>query len=815
MGSTTSAYGTITDSGGQANPTEATAKPKTTEDDILDDFENSTDLEPLMPGLTPELEAALIGLVTEFERESYPTWRFLNRDFLEAESFWKGLQNGYYDYRFDMWRVPTIKDLSNMGESGQRFDFTTNIYRALGWTLISVLGQKMPTVRFLPHDYREQSDVTAARAAVDVMPIVERNNRINLLNLRAAYLLYTHGIVASYTRFIADGEKFGFKEDPQIELQKIKLEDAVYNCPGCFQVQPAAMGLQQCASCGQTFSETDYQPAQMADVPVITGTQKVPRGQEVVTIHSGLEMRLPPWEGELVNCPYIELVNEIHLAQLRATYGKRAKNLQGGYGSGPYDTWDRFSRLALIEPTVSYYSTSNQNLVTTKRAWLRTKSFYMLDDDKRDALLELFPDGAYIVFADTRTLLDARNERIEDHWRICKAMEGPGMYTPALGSDVISIQKRFNVLHNFIMEWVEYAAAGQGTFINSSVINVRALSQQRKAPGYIYPVKVPAGQPISNAIHESRPGTIAGELFRHAEDLQQLGQFVSGSVPTVSGGTEQSLKPSTYLADREQALGKLYVPWAHLRTFWAETMFLAVKEFSRWRTEDEFYALFGQRGEVEGKEVRLADLQGNFDAYPEANENFPVLWHQMQATFMQLMQSPDQFLQEVAGHPNNLSYVKAMLQIPDVYIPGEDDRTKQEQEIVMLLQGQPQQTIDQLTGQAKLIPSIPIDPFEDNHQVHIEDVKEWAVSPRGLEAKRDNPMGYKNVIAHGVMHEDYLHQMMAMAQMAGGAPPAPGGPEKKPAPTVSGGGGSGAGGGSAQASKAKLEKDNASPGVPS
>ena len=42
----------------------------------------------LLEGLTPELEKVIITIITDFEQESYPVWRFLNRDFFEAESFW-------------------------------------------------------------------------------------------------------------------------------------------------------------------------------------------------------------------------------------------------------------------------------------------------------------------------------------------------------------------------------------------------------------------------------------------------------------------------------------------------------------------------------------------------------------------------------------------------------------------------------------------------------------------------------------------------------------------------------------------------------
>jgi len=777
-----------------------------TEDDILADGARDARDIPLMPGLTKELEKELIGLVSEYERESYSTWRWQVRDVYEAESFWKDLQIGFFDARNDLWRTPSIKQLANVGETGQRFNFFTNIYKAFGWALISVLGQKVPSVRFLPQDYRRESDVIAARAAGEVVPLISRNNKAPLLNLRAIYALFTGGLVCSYTRYLEDGSVFGWKEDPQIEMQKIKIEEEGFECPGCFQftamdqVHPAGeTGQMGCPQCARPFSESSFRPAQFAEAPVVSQINKVPRGQELITLHGVLEMRLPPWVQEQRDCVYLGLVHEVHISQLKATYGERAKNLAGGYGSGPYDTWDRFARLALIEPTVSYYSTSNQNLVTFKRYWLRPDAFYMVDDKaKREKLIALFPDGAYLAFADPTYLLDARNERLDDHWRICRAMEGAGMYTPSLGSSTISVQKRFNTLHNFIMEWVEYAAAGTGTFVNANLINVRALSNQRRAPGLIYPIRVPAGQNIGNNIYESRPGAIANEVFKYADSLNALGQQLSSAVPTVTGGTDQSLKPTTYLADREQALGRLYVPWLHLRTFWAETFLLAVREFARWRTQDEQYSVFGPRGEAQGLEIRLEDLQGGFDAYPEADEAFPVLWQQMQTAFMQLMQSPDPRIQEILGDIENVSLAKGMLGLPDMYVPGEDDRIKQKQEIAMLLQQQPIQSINQMTGQMELLPSVPIDPFEDMHPLHEDVVKKWAVSAVGLRAKVENPDGYHNVIAHGVAHQKF--RMQEMAQAEGGAlvqgrqlaPPGQGA-NKKPgsAPaTPSGGGGS-------------------------
>lgn len=62
--------------------------PQPTEDEILNKTGDEQELDPILPGLTKDLEKELIGLVLEFERESYATWRWLNRDWWEAESFW-------------------------------------------------------------------------------------------------------------------------------------------------------------------------------------------------------------------------------------------------------------------------------------------------------------------------------------------------------------------------------------------------------------------------------------------------------------------------------------------------------------------------------------------------------------------------------------------------------------------------------------------------------------------------------------------------------------------------------------------------------
>lgn len=787
-----SSYASGFPTSGDDEPLEDPAKDQQEEEPVEDDediFKSPDDDDPLLPGLTKELEAKLIGLVVDFEQESYPIWRFLNRDFFEAESFWKDLQFGFYDGRYDIWRVPNVNDLAKMGESGQRFTYQTNIYRALGSTIVATLGQKIPGTRFIPSDFTRESDVLYAEGAAKVTPLIERWNKVTLKNVRAAYLMWTHGIVGGYTRYLEDSEKFGWKEVPEIAYQKAILQDAGYECLNCATFTPAAQNFMMgggsdltggenplqpppipkvtCPNCSRPLGAINYREPEYGEVPVEVATKLVPRGRQVITLHGGLELRLPPWCNEQADYPYLGLVHEIHTSALRATYGKRARGLQGGWGAGPYDTWDRFARLALIEPTVSYYGTSNQNLVTFKRYWLRPSALWMISDGKDDKdlkkLLEIFPDGAYIAFADTKKLLDARNERLDDHWEVGHAIEGAGAYTPAMGSSVISIQKRYNTVGNFIMEWLEYAAAGPGTFFNANVINAKAMKSHRRAPGMFYPLRMGITQPISNVMREGQIGQIAGEVFKYGEELRGMGEFTSGAVPTVSGGTEQSLKPTTYISDKESALGRLYTAWLHLRHFWSGLMLKSVKDFSRWATYDEQYSIVGPDGEAQGILVKLEQLRGDIDAYPETNEQFPILWQQMQQTYLNLMQSAtaDPMIGEMLGDLENVPFGKAMLGLPNLFVPGMDDRLKQKHEIALLLQMAPvpvpeaDPNTGQPTGAIIEQPSIPIDPFEDNHYIHELQVKKWAVSSEGLKARIEHPIGYKNVILHGKMHEDY------------------------------------------------------------
>jgi hypothetical protein len=146
---------------------------------------------------------------------------------------------------------------------------------------------------------------------------------------------------------------------------------------------------------------------------------------------------------------------------------------------------------------------------------------------------------------------------------------------------------------------------------------------------------------------------------------------------------------------------------------------------------------------------------------PESSEQFPTTWAQKRGVLMELLQYRNPAFEAFIFHPENAELLAQMLGLEDLYIPGDQDRNKQLREIAIMLQGQP--SPDPMNP-GVLIPSIPVDPEVDNHQVEATVCRDFLVSPAGQDAKENNPAGYQNVLAHFRGHNLYVQQAMMMPQ---------------------------------------------------
>jgi hypothetical protein len=185
--------------------------------------------------LPDRLQEALRRLVFQFSTESELSRRQEIRRIKQAHQFWRGLQYLWWNERDQNWHRPFEQKLANATsiEDMPRYEFVTNIYQAFGLSLVSVLSQDVPRVRFFPSSAQAEEDVAAAKAATEVAGLVERNNRIGNLIVDEAFNLWTDGKVGAYVRFVVDGQRFGFHPETEIAAREVKIGADVYICPEC------------------------------------------------------------------------------------------------------------------------------------------------------------------------------------------------------------------------------------------------------------------------------------------------------------------------------------------------------------------------------------------------------------------------------------------------------------------------------------------------------------------------------------------------------------------------------------------------------
>src|ERR1700681_2896686 len=140
---------------------------------------------------------------------------------------------------------------------------------------------------------------------------------------------------------------------------------------------------------------------------------------------------------------------------------------------------------------------------------------------------------------------------------------------------------------------------------------------------------------------------------------------------------------------RDQALGRMGLLGRRLKQFYSDMMLLSVDCFRKNRPEDAEIPILGPGGEFESHWIHLADLKGNIQAHPEGDETFPRLKSQQRAVVQQLMASSDPMIQQALADPANIGFVKGLLGLSDLVVPGEDSRNKQLREIDLLLSSAP------------------------------------------------------------------------------------------------------------------------------
>lgn len=531
-------------------------------------------------------------------------------------------------------------------------------------------------------------------------------------------------------------------------------------------------------------------PVYPATPPLPPSHRSRPLGREVVSCYGKLEAHTPINCQSLDEMPFVQLCREYDVAVVKAMFPMKADAIHpGGGGGGGENELDRIARINVNLALDATYVTGDSMVrdVTVRRTFFRPAMFMnTADHGVRAELLDAFPEGCEVIMAGP-TFIQARACSMDDHLTLFQAMPGCGQNRLALGSTMLSIQKRLNNWLDLLNDY--FIRTVPNRYVDGKLIDVAALTDQPATPGNYVPVLDPDGQPInpeSAVFIEPTPQPQPAMLQFIQLFMEQVPQLMSGATPTLFGAMSNTDTPvGTASLQRDQALARLSLTWHALTECTARYFLQAVQLAARCRTSDICGAVGSETIRVE-----LSELKGKVLARPEANANFPETWSQKQFRLTQMLQDGNNpVIAKILAHPMNMKLAKEAVAIEgftvteaDAYDkqlgefeelchsaplpnPALQQAQEQAQQLTQAAQADPtnqalaeaaQQAMQQAQSLPPMVSSVPIDIDFDQHAAELQCCTDLLNGPDGRRMKNGTAKeraGYANIRLHALEHK--------------------------------------------------------------
>jgi hypothetical protein len=725
----------------------------------------------------------------------------------------------YYSEVAHDWRIPESERSGADSDQGY-YDKPVNIFRAYLESIIAALSITVPPVVCYPDDADNPLDITTAKAGNKIAELVFRHNDMPLLWLHALFIFCTEGMTAMYS-YPKESEEYGTYEEKKFADEQEDHE--ISNCPFCgaemgdeitnpmdeqqhqmeleqqaeieaqkealgdeYMPPPPELNHEECPSCGRLVI-----PAKTQNTVTITrmvGVTSKPKSRICMEVYGGLFVKVPVWARNQKECSYLIYSYETHYANVLEQYPE-LRNQITSQSMSNYDMYEQWGRTS-----PQYRGEHPINNVTVRNCWFRPCAYNILNEDQVEELKKKYPNGVKAVIVNDK-VADASNENLDDCWTITNNPLSDYIHFDPIGLLLTSVQDITNDLVSLVLQTVEHGIPQ--TFADPKVLNFNAYRESEVIPGGIYPATPKSGKPLSDGFYEVKTATLSQEVLPFAEKIQQMGQMVSGALPSLFGGQMSgSRTASEYSMSRAQALQRLQSTWKMLLMWWKNVHGKVIPMFIKEMKDDEKQVKKDEFGNFVNVFIRRAELEGKLGSIEiEANENLPITWNQQKDAIMELFQINNEGIMQSLASPENLPYLKKAIGLTDYIIPGEDDRQKQYEEIQQLTNSEPiQMPPDPMAMQQAMqmgmpppppqnLPSVQADMDVDNHELEADICRRWLVSDAGRLCKLENPSGYENVLLHMKMHKDMIMQLQMqqmmppqgqpMGQPQGAQPPQP------------------------------------------
>lgn len=678
-----------------------------------------------------KIDKRLLGLADYYYREgSFEKIQFARKWMRNALIF-----QGYHELEWSEINVAWDVIMQDSGD----YAFPNNYYRTLILHGARAYLQNESIIEPVPGNDDAESQA-ASKAAKTGLDIIKQAVKYDYLRVIEAINLRLFGNSFRYSYYSKD-PRYGKITAPIYEDRDVLLSPGGSVCPVC---GPMEGNFDTCPGCGSPISGSI--PPVVSKVPGKVGTVTYPRGEICTEAVNPLEVYMRSSSYDLWHAPFLIRNRVVDRLALQATYQDIQLAPKGDEGGG--EAYSTGGDLGLIylqsladlpgDPTqyAAWYERATASAKALLiEAWIRP-ALYFFDQE----LIQKFPDGLYIAKTGD-TLLEARNDVIEDHWTHYIYTPVPGRLWGDGDDDIIPEQLKLDETDRLILRNQGYNSSPM-LAIDSQRIDKNEVVND---PSTIIEVK-PAGRPVTEAygVISAQPLTQETWQWRaaHITDMgfharfapPQAGQHETGT--NTFGGAEQSA------AKADRSLLPNLVMWKTADEMWARQVLKIASE--NW-LDDRIHAVFGVNGKWEFSKLKGAAL--SMDKIKIVSRVMPLDPAQ-QGAMTEAVAAGALDPQDPRVKRKFMELFNLPREVDQLY----DDQKVQWEEIELMKQGQ------------MVVPELIV----DNDAVHIDTCRNWLNSDEGRDPL--NAQVRQMVKMHMQLHvinQVRLQMAQNMAQGAG------------------------------------------------
>jgi hypothetical protein len=738
-----------------------------------------------------EIKRLLKKVLEHFDNEDAPVRERQLRSYRRLKLYWNNFSQIYWSETARDYRIYASDTLGSNDTDSQQdyYDRPVNVFKAFLETIIAALSIQIPAINCVPDDADNPNDLTTAKVGDKISELIYKHNDVIFLWLYGLYVHMTEGMVACYS-YADEDEKYGTYEEKEYKDETIEA----YVCPNCKARVPDELLAEKeldefepddedselhsilmdegpvCPECAAEL-DPELQKSKLV-VPRFVGMTSKPKSRICLEVFGGLYVKIANYAKDQKGTPYLIKSHETHYANALECFPDLWEQMpQGGWTNTGIN--EPYAQMARLNP--QYRNSFPEEQVTIKEGWLRPAAFNILTEEESEKLHKKFPDGAKITMVND-ICAEYEAEALDDCWTLTKNPMHDFLSHDPIGELLTNIQDITNDLISLTLQTIEHGI--EQTWADPSVVNFEGISQIEAMPGTLTPTKNQGGsRNISEAFYSTKAASLSPEVFQFYNIIQQLGQFISGALPSVFGGqmdAGSSRTAAEYAQSRAMALQRLQTTWKMFGIWWKNIFGKCIPAYIKLVKSDERYVFKDDNGNFVNVWIRKAELSGKIGSVElEASEQMPISDEQKADMVMRLFELNNQEIIAAIASPENLPFIRKIVKMPEFVLPGEDDRTNEFRIITEMQSMEPTVTEpDPLEAQMALangmepqpieLPAIPVDPEIDNSEIGKVICRGWLVSEAGQLAKMDNPAGYKNVLLRLRQH----NQISAQQQQA-------------------------------------------------